>query len=98
MDSFSTSGALVIDASAYDQQAGAAAGADLAGLSPTPLTPSAGESSMGALLLPFAAAISAPRAAAGSTRLFMRGRFAARTRGCPKPTPAGPRRLWSPHR
>jgi hypothetical protein len=47
MDSFNTSGALVIDADAYAQApTSTAGGADLAGLSPTPLTPSAGASSM----------------------------------------------------
>eukprot|EP01043_Picozoa_sp_COSAG02_P034159 COSAG02_NODE_2374_length_9019_cov_784.726121_2_plen_74_part_00 len=53
MDSYGQgSNPLVIDAEAYAQPSGAGqaagggAGADLAGLSPTPLTPSAGASSM----------------------------------------------------
>ena len=48
MEGFNSTNPLVIDAEAYvqPQAANAANNADLAGLSPTPLTPSAGTSSM----------------------------------------------------
>lgn len=50
MEGFNTSGALVIDAEAYAQPSHTTnqmgGGGDLAGLSPTPLTPSGGASSM----------------------------------------------------